>query len=170
MKEIKGGEQIAEVEIIHGELVQFQLDENGIFHLKAKDKLITPEFLEQYYQLIKSFLDHHGVKPPVIYNASELPPIEGKIRKRLEVLLEEVFSALGVVSNSKMGYAIAYIFFGLSRSSFPKKIFKNREEAYQWLLNQKWFGPGFYKNTLPLIQKFEFQVGSKFSSLNGTPS
>ena len=122
--------------IIHGKLVSFYLDEDGIFHLSAKDELITPQLLEMDYQLIKGFLDQRGLKPPVLYDATHIPPIEGKVRKRLEILLEEVFSALGVVSKSKIGYGVAYIFFGLSRSKFPKKIFQTKAAASAQLMGK----------------------------------
>ena len=117
-----------------GTLTEFWLDENGIFHICALDKLITLELIEVDYKKIVNYLEGHEIKPPVLYDATNLPPIDRPCRKRLEVLLDEVFGSLAVVSDSRIGAMVANIFFALARPSVPKKIFLTKEEAYEWLL------------------------------------
>ena len=118
-----------------GSVTEFWLDDQGVFHLKALDKLITVDSIQHEYELIKDYLKNHPVKPPILYDATCLPPIDRASRKKLEVLLDECFSSLAVVSDSRIGKMVVNIFFSLSDQTVPKKIFSSKEEAYSWIGN-----------------------------------
>lgn len=119
---------------IQGTLCEFWFDENDIFHMAALDKFITLEELNSDYELVKAYLNGRVV--PVVYDATKLHPIERKIRLRLEEILIENFSALGVVSKSKIGLVVARIFFSLSNNSVPKQIFNKKSQAVKWILSR----------------------------------
>jgi len=116
--------------VYQGELCEFYLHER-ILYIVANDQIISEGALVRDYGRIKHLLD--GEKVYLLYDASQLQPITKKIRQMLEAYLEESFLALAVISKSRMGLIIANIFFGLSSSSFPKRIFIGEEEAIKWL-------------------------------------
>ncbi len=118
--------------IIKLNLGEFHVDHNDIMHIVANDHLITTDLLEKDYQAIKSFLERNQLKPPVVYDATNTTPIERKIRKRFEEMLDELFVSLAVVSDSKIGLAVANIFFALSKPRVPKRIFSQKLDAIQW--------------------------------------
>lgn len=119
---------------VQGDLCEFWLDDKGVFHMSAKDEFITIENLEKDYQKMRTYLA--GKKVPVVYDATKLHPIERRVRLRLEEILIENFTALGVVSKSKIGLIVARIFFSLSNNGVPKQIFSNIEEAEIWALKK----------------------------------
>jgi hypothetical protein len=125
---------ITNIKKIQGKLTEFWLDENGVFHICALDKLITLDLIEVDYKNIVNYLEGHEIKPPVLYDATHSPPLDRACRQRLDVLLDEVFSSLAVVSDSRIGGMVANIFFALARATVPKKIFLNKQEAYEWLV------------------------------------
>ena len=122
-----------EIQIHKGKLCSFWINEDDIFCVRANDRLVTEEFMEHDFALIRSFLKETQIAPPIFYDASELSPINKRARQMLESFLEEQFTSLAVISRSRVGMAIANIFFGLSKSSFPKKIFMKEENALEWL-------------------------------------
>ena len=124
---------------IPANLGEFYLDSDGIFHIKANESLITLELLETDANAIHNYLSSLNYKPAVVYDVTRITPIERKIRKRFEELLEEHFSSLAVVSNSRIGLAVANIFFALAKTPVPMRIFRSKEDAINWSGN-------FYQN------------------------
>jgi hypothetical protein len=122
---------ITNLKIVHGKLCHFYIDSWGVMNIVVNDNLITMDDLLHDYKMISFFLK--GKKVPLFFDASSISPIEKKIRKKLEEILEENFISLAVISTSRVGMAVANIFFGLSSSKFPKKIFNSRSDAYKWL-------------------------------------
>jgi len=122
---------------IQGILCESYLDESGIFHIRSKGKLITSSELEFDLKQIQDHLSKYSIKPPVLFDATNLPPLDKKIRKRFEQILNEMFSALGVVSESKIGLMIANIFIALSKTEVPTKIFSHTMSAEVWLRNYR---------------------------------
>jgi hypothetical protein len=120
-----------------GVLTGFLIDQNVVFQLVALDKLIALRDIQYDYELIVDYLKDFPVKPPVLYDASSTPPADKECRKKLETLLDEVFCAFAVVSDSRIGKMVVNIFFSLSKPKVPKQIFLKEEVSYDWLMERK---------------------------------
>jgi hypothetical protein len=120
--------------IVYGDLCKFWLADDDILRVIVSDKFITEQDLHKEFIRILQYLN--GRKVPVYFDATNISPIDKKVRLMLEVFLEDNFSSLAVVSNSTIGMAVANIFFGLSGSSFPKKFFLNEKSAIHWLTSR----------------------------------
>ena len=118
--------------VIHeGESCSFYLDSADILVINAKDFIFTIESISRDFNLILDVIGDRKVK--LIFDANSLLPFEKSIRLKLEEMLNKVGIAMAVTTQSRVGRMVANIFFALSTTKIPMKMFSNKEHARLWL-------------------------------------
>ena len=118
---------------IEGTFCTISIKKEGYIHLKVKDVLVTSDVLIKEQKMLKSFLADE--KWPVLFDASDIQPIEKSIRELIDRIMDENFCALAFHSTTKVGFIVSKIFIELSNSALPKQIFDKKDKAKDWVLN-----------------------------------
>jgi hypothetical protein len=116
------------------EMANYHIDNKGILHIEQKGVEITDEIIEGNYRSVSAFLEKK--KYAMFCDATDSLPIDKKARLAFEVQSEEYCLALAIVSDSVLGRAVTNVFFALTKSTFPMKLFKEKQEALTWLEQQ----------------------------------
>ncbi|MCT4561541.1 MAG: hypothetical protein N4A41_09195 [Crocinitomicaceae bacterium] len=119
---------------VEGELCHFWLEDRNTLCIEAKDTIFTEKTVLHDFSLIKSYLGPNK-KIKLYYDATKILPLEKRVRLLLEEKLIDLADALAVTSKTKIGIMVANIFFALSTTKMPMKMFSNGEEARTWLKN-----------------------------------
>lgn len=119
-------------EKVEGELCHFWMEDSNTLCIEAKDIIFTESTVNNDFQLIQDFVGkNHKIK--MYYDATRILPLDKKVRLLLEQKLTVLADALAVTSHTKVGVMVANIFFALSSTKIPMKMFSNSEEAMNWL-------------------------------------
>ena len=82
------------------------------------------------YDLVKKY-----GKLKILTAIDHSPPSVKSDRDAGAPLLEEITDAMALVGSQPLARLAAKMFFGLKPSTYPVKIFKEHEEAIEWLRN-----------------------------------
>ncbi|MFT7343801.1 MAG: hypothetical protein ACI9XP_000376 [Lentimonas sp.] len=121
-------------EIYDTELCQFYIKDQRILVITGKSEIITMNKLDEAFKEVKKVIGDK--KLPLCFDASFTMPFNKNIRLRLEEILADIGLGLAAFSSSSVGNMIINIFFSLSNNELPRKAFKKKEEAIEWLTNQ----------------------------------
>ncbi|MBU2018442.1 MAG: hypothetical protein KJ941_02245 [Bacteroidetes bacterium] len=114
-----------------GESCIYWLDEKNVLRLKAKDEIFTEFAINKDYEAVLELIGNKKVK--LVYDATRILPIDKNIRLRLEEMLNSIGVALAITSKTRIGNMVANIFFSLSSTKVPMKMFNNHDQAKLWL-------------------------------------
>jgi hypothetical protein len=114
-----------------GESCVYWLDVKNTLHLKAKNIIFTEYGINKDYQAILQLIGDRKVR--LIYDATRILPFDKNVRLKLEIMLNSLGVALAVTSKTRIGNMVANIFFALSSTSVPMKMFSNPDHAELWL-------------------------------------
>lgn len=121
-------------EKVEGELCHFWLEDYKTLCIEAKDTLFTEQTVNHDFRLIQEYIGKNR-KVRMYYDATKILPLDKRVRLCLEEKLVVLAEALAVTSSTRVGVMVANIFFALSSTKIPMKMFSRQEEALSWLKN-----------------------------------
>lgn len=128
---IRNNKELKAELIFQGQYCNIRRFSAGILYMEFSDAYITENSLGMEGNQLQKLLS--DAKPKLIFNASNLQPLDKAIRLKMDQLLSAHFSALAIVSATKMGKMVSTIFLTLSNSDLPKKYFESEDLAIAWL-------------------------------------
>ena len=73
----------------------------------------------------------------MLVDTTNTQPFQKKLRQHYQEQVQEFSLGVAVTSRSKIGYALANLYFALIRTSVPMKIFNSNAEALDWITSQQ---------------------------------
>jgi hypothetical protein len=123
----------ANVEIHHDPGATWWVDEDGI--LCSIGKKNPPKLTkEEEERELKKYKDRFGDKKLcMLLDIMHLVPPSKEERDKASVQMERMVKALAIILYSPLGRMVANLFFGLTKPSYPVKMFGNEKDAKEWL-------------------------------------
>jgi hypothetical protein len=119
-------------QLIHGEIADYYLDNDGILYSYSKSILRTVDNIAGNVALVKQITGDKKV--PLLIYLKNSPVPDKATRKFSTEQLPNIYSALAMVSKPGLAQFIMKILFRLKPPPIPMKSFTDDEEARKWLL------------------------------------
>ena len=119
-------------QLIHGEIADYYLDDDGILYSYSKSILRTVDNIAGNVALVKQITGNKKV--PLLIYLKNSPVPDKETRKFSTEQLRDIYSAMAMVSKPGLAQFIMKILFKLKPPPIPMKSFTDDEEARKWLL------------------------------------
>jgi hypothetical protein len=120
------------IQLIHGEIADYYLDNDGILYSYSKSILRTVDNIAGNVALVKQITENKKV--PLLIYLKNSPVPDKATRKFSTEQLPNIYSAMAMVSKPGLAQFIMKILFKLKPPPIPMKSFTDDEEARMWLL------------------------------------
>jgi len=120
------------IQLIHGEIADYYLDNDGILYSYSKSILRTVDNIASNVALVKQITG--GKKAPLLIYLKNSPVPDRATRKFSTEQLPNIYSAMAMVSKPGLAQFIMKILFKLKPPPIPMKSFADDKEAREWLL------------------------------------
>ena len=119
--------------LIETEVDRQWLGEDGIVYVEVfPNAEVTLANVQQSTEMLKRMAG--GKKRPVLVDNSEQKSMTREAREHMAgKTVEDHALALALVMQSPIGKVLGSLFLGLTRSSFPVRLFTSKDEAIEWL-------------------------------------
>jgi hypothetical protein len=127
------------------EIIQSVAFEYGVIELRSDDILtyepkegLTSYSMPQVIEIVRIFKELCNGKPlPTFFNNTQYTEsTTGEVKKYTRIHLQEFASVCAMTENSPMTRFFVHAFLSLYKQKVPVKMFKNKEEAIDWLKTQ----------------------------------
>ncbi len=110
----------------------FWFDEDGILYSLSKKS--PPQSLEETVKLMNDFREIIGSKKIcMLIDVTNTTETTREVREYAALEFPKFVKAIAMISGSALGGMLANLFFSLKSQPYPTKMFKDEEEAKQWL-------------------------------------
>jgi hypothetical protein len=120
------------VQLIHGEIADYYLDNDGILYSYSKSILRTVDNIAGNVALVKQITGNKKV--PLLIYLKNSPVPDKATRKFSTEQLPNIYTAMAMVSKPGLAQFIMKILFKLKSPPIPMKSFADDKEAREWLL------------------------------------
>jgi hypothetical protein len=118
-------------QIWKGKLADYWLDEDGVLHAASKVAARTTENVKANFDLVHQIT--HNQQVCVILDMTHTKPYSVNALRHLLAEFRYAYKAIAFVSRSPIGEMVANIAIELNRSNCPMRVFKNSEDAKEWI-------------------------------------
>jgi hypothetical protein len=118
-------------EIYRSDIAEFWFDDDGLLCCNATQTERTIENLTQSFELVEKITG--GKKVCLLTDITNTGVQAKKERDFATGKLPRYYKAMAIISNSDFGNAMANIFLSLYNLPLPVKLFKDEQQARQWV-------------------------------------
>ncbi|MDI3322262.1 STAS/SEC14 domain-containing protein [Pinibacter soli] len=122
-----------DIQLIHGEIADYYLDNDGILYSYSKSILRTVDNIAANVELVKQITGNKKV--PLLIYLKNSPVPDKATRKFSTEQLPNIYTAMAMVSKPGLAQFIMKILFRLKPPPIPMKSFTDDKEAREWLLH-----------------------------------
>jgi len=120
-------------ETIKGHIADYLFEDQKLLISYSKSVLRTVENIQENVDLVKSITNNTPVPLLIFLKPSPMP--DKATRELSKQKLPEIYTAMAMVSEGKLGSFIINLLFKLQKSPIPIHTFSNELEARRWLSN-----------------------------------